>query len=100
MIRALAFIAIVPVLLPVARGGQAAAGDPWTRVPALATSCLADDFTATIERLHETIKAELAKQEEANNEAKQKFDEMDMMQKMQKMQAFMAKDPQKAMKVM
>ena len=61
---------------------QAPAADPWKRVPALATSCLADDFTATIGRLHEATKEELAKQKEKNDEVELKFGKMDMTEKM------------------
>lgn len=94
-----ALLAIVFGVASIESVAQAPAPDPWKRVPALPTSCLADEFPTAVSTLHETIKSELTTQKEVNDAIKLKFGEMDIGVKMQKMQAYMAKNPQDAEKV-
>ena len=56
---------------PLTEAPQAPAADPWTRVPPLPTSCLADEFPAAVRALHETMKSEFAKQKDANDKVKE-----------------------------
>jgi hypothetical protein len=84
-----------------AASAQAAAGDPWARVPALPKSYFSDDdFVDRIEKEYAAINADIDEQAKLNAAIKKSFDEMDMTQKMQRMQAYMAKNPQEAMKTM
>jgi hypothetical protein len=78
-----------------------AAADPWRLVPALVTSCFAeDDFNDRLRAASEAIGVEMENQKKINEVAKERFDKMDMMEKAQRMQAFMMKNPQEAMKMM
>jgi hypothetical protein len=78
----------------------AATTDPWKRVPA-PTSCFRDDgYHAKLNEAREAIQADMAKQTELNATLEEKFSAMDMREKMSRMQAYMAKDPQAAMKMM
>jgi hypothetical protein len=78
-----------------------APADPWTLVPALATSCFADDgFSDRLHAASGAIGAEMEKQKKINDAARERFDKMDMGEKAQRMQAFMMKNPQAAMKMM
>lgn len=85
--------------IPVTLASQSPAADPWTRVPALPTSCLADEFPATVRALHETMKSELARQKEANEKVKERLKTMDSQERMSRLQAYMARNPQEAAKV-
>lgn len=80
---------------------QTAAQDPWTRVPATPTSHFSDDdFIGRVDNEYTAINADIQKQSERNAAIKKSFDEMDMTQKMERMRAYMAKNPQEAMKMM
>lgn len=80
---------------------QSTSPDPWSRVPAAATSFYSDDdFISKVETEYAAINANIDKQAAINAAIKKSFDEMDMAQKMQRIQAYMAKNPQEAMKVM
>ena len=100
MKRSASFIALACVLTSIEGAAQATASDPWNRVPALPTSCLADEFPASVGTLHERVKNELAKVKETNDKLELEYGAMDMQERMRRMQAFMARDPQHAMKVM
>lgn len=79
---------------------QATPGDHWKYVPALPTTCSANDgFAGKLETASTTIGAEIEKQNRINAAAKEAFDKMDMMEKAQRMQAFMMKNPQAAAKM-
>ena len=93
-----ALLAIVIGVASMESVAQAPAPDPWTRIPPLPTSCLADEFPTAISTLLETIKSELTTQKEVNDAIELKFGEMDIGVKMQRMQAYMAKNPQEATK--
>jgi hypothetical protein len=100
MKRSAALFAIAYVVFSVESAAQTTASDPWRRVPALPTSCLADGFTESVGTIHESVKTELASVKETNDKLAQDYGAMDMQEKMRRMQAFMARDPQQAMKVM
>ena len=86
---------------PTAQGRGAGAPDHWSLVPALATTCFADDdFLNKVDAARTAIDAEIERQTKINVAAKDRFDKMDMGEKAQRMQAFMMKDPQAAMKMM
>ena len=99
MIRSFAFVAVASVGASISLTAQAPA-DPWQRIPAFPTSCLADGFPAAVEALRTTLHGEIEKQKEVNDSLQLQFNNMDMQEKMRRMQAFMAKNPQEAMKVM
>jgi len=80
---------------------QSGSADPWSRVPAAATSYYSDDdFVSKVDAAYAAINTDIDKQAKVNAAIKKNFDEMDMTQKMQRIQAYMAKNPQEAMKVM
>ncbi|CAN5791673.1 hypothetical protein BH23GEM3_BH23GEM3_13960 [soil metagenome] len=80
---------------------QAAPPNPWTMVPAPATSCDADDdFGEKLAAASTAIQAAKQRQETVNAASKEKFDAMDMSERAQRMQAFMMKNPQEAMKML
>lgn len=86
---------------PAAQGRRAGPPDHWSLVPALATSCFADDnFLDKVDAARTAIDAEMETQKKINAAAKERFDNMDMAERAQRMQAFMMKDPQAAMKMM
>ncbi len=96
-----ALIAIAPLVAANPAFGQAAQGDDWKFVPPLVTTCFSDDgFSETLNAAQDAIQAEIAKQEEINAAAKEKFDNMDPMEMAQRMQEFLMKDPQAAMKML
>jgi len=100
MTRRVAVLAIAALGVSSHARAQAPA-DPWRRVPAATTSCFSDDGLSR--RLHEiglSVQDDLRKQRELNNELTAKFQKMDMMEISQRMQAYMAKNPQEAMKMM
>ena len=100
MTRRTAVFALATLGLSAQARGQTPT-DPWRRVPAPATSCFADDgISRQLSDIRLSIEDDLRKQTEVNNELRKKFDKMDMMEKMQRMQAYMAKNPQDAMKMM
>ena len=100
MTRRVAVFAIVTLGISSEVPGQAAT-DPWRRVPAATTSCFSDDgMPGQLHDIRTSIEDDLRKQTELNNALKEKFEKMDMREKMQRMQAYMAKNPQEAMKVM
>ncbi len=75
--------------------------DPWQRVPALPTSCFADDgMETTFRELRAVIEDDFRRQRELNLELRKKFENMDVMEKTQRMQAYMQKNPQEAVKMM
>ena len=81
--------------------GQSGSADPWSRVPAGPTSYFSDDdFVNKVDAAYAAINTDIDKQAKVNAAIKKNFDEMDMTQKMQRIQAYMAKNPQEAMKVM
>ena len=98
--RPYAVIAAILCAVPATLTAQSPAADPWQRVPALPTSCLADEFTTSVRTLRESIQNELEKVKETNDRLELEYSRMDMQEKMRRMQAFMAKNPQEAMKVM
>jgi len=80
---------------------QAAPLNPWTMVPAPATTCHADDdFIEKLDAAKTALGEAMQRQASVNAAAKEKFDAMDMSEKAQRMQAFMMKNPQEAMKMM
>ena len=82
-------------------GAQAPPSDPWKMLPALPTTCFAEDgFSEKLHAASESIKAEVERQKKVNDEAKKQFDNMDMMEKAQRMQAFMMKNPQAAARML
>lgn len=96
-----AVVAIAPLVAANPAFGQAVQGDEWQFVPPLVTTCFSNDgFSETLSAAYDTIQAEIAKQEEINAAAKEKFDNMDPMEMAQRMQEFLMKDPQAAMKMM
>jgi len=80
---------------------QAAAQDPWTRVPAVSTTYYSDDgFVERVSQAYDAVVSDIEKQTKVNAEIKKNFDQMDPNQKMQRMQALLAKNPQGAVKMM
>jgi hypothetical protein len=80
---------------------QTTAPDPWKKVPALPTTYFRDlDFSKKLGELRTEIVEEQRKQFEINNDIEAQYGKMDMMEISRRMQAYMAKDPQKAMKMM
>jgi hypothetical protein len=80
---------------------QATAPDPWKKVPALPTTYFRDrDFSKKLDDIIVEISDARRKQNETNIEIDAQFGKMDMMEITRRMQAFMAKDPQRAMKMM
>jgi hypothetical protein len=100
MIKQVAFV-ISLVSMAGAASAQTTLPDPWTRVPALPTTCYRDLAfeTATGELLTQNSDAH-TKQRELNIDVQAEFGKMDMQERMQRTQAFMMKDPQAAMKMM
>src|SRR5688500_11771243 len=81
--------------------GQAAPPDAWTMVPALPTTCFVDDgFSDRLSAAITAIQAEVERQTKVNDDARERFDNMDMTEKAQRMQAFMMKNPQAAARMM
>ena len=77
------------------------APDPWKKVPAAPTTYFADrDFSRKLGDVSTEIGDAHRKQTEINIDIEAKYGKLDMQEIMQRMQAFMAKDPQKAMKMM
>lgn len=95
-------LALTIVLLGCAGAAAAqTAADPWARVPAVPKSYFEDDdFLVKVDTQYAAINADIDKQAKINAAIRKSFDAMDMTQKMQRMQAYMAKNPQEAMKVM
>jgi hypothetical protein len=84
-----------------ALAAQTPAPDPWKKVPATPTTYLADmDFSRKLEDVSTEVGDAHRKQTEINIDIEAKYGKLDMMEISQRMQAFMAKDPQKAMKMM
>jgi hypothetical protein len=80
---------------------QAAPLNPWTMVPAPATTCHADDdFIEKLDAAKTALGEAMQRQATVNAAAKEKFDAMDMSEKAQRMQAFMMKNPQEAMQML
>jgi hypothetical protein len=80
---------------------QTTAPDPWKKVPALPNTYFRDlDYSKKLGELRAEIDEEQRKQFEINNDIEAQYGKMDMMEISRRMQAFMAKDPQKAMKMM
>ena len=80
---------------------QGATADPWSRVPALPTSCYNDDdFESRMNAAATINNAEWMRQTDVNNRVKAKLDSIDMGERMQRMQAFMVQNPQQAMQAM
>lgn len=100
MTRRLVLFVIATLGIAVPARGQTAA-DPWRRVPAATTSCFADDgVPGQLHDIRIAIEDDLRQQTQVNNELRKKFEKMDMMEMSQRMQAYMAKNPQEAMKLM
>jgi hypothetical protein len=80
---------------------QAPAADPWKKVPVAPATYFADnDFSTRLHSLAVEVGDERRKQREINNDIEAKYGKLDMQEIMKRMQAYMAKDPQKAMKMM
>jgi len=80
---------------------HAQAPDPWRKVPAAPTTYFADQaFSSALHDLAVQVGDERRKQTEINGDIQAKYGQLDMQEIMKRMQAFMAKDPQKAMKMM
>ena len=100
MTRRVAVLAIATLGISSQVRAQAPA-NPWTRVPAAATSCFSDDgIPGQLHDIRISIEDDLRKQTLVNNELRGKFEKMDMMEISRRMQAYMAKNPQEAMKLM
>ncbi len=77
------------------------APDPWTKVPAAPTTYFADrDFSVKLHDLAVEVGDAHRKQTEINIDIEAQYGKLDIMEVTRRMQAFMAKDPQKAMKMM
>lgn len=77
------------------------APDPWKMVPAAPTTYFADrDFSRKLGDVSTEIGDAHRKQTEINIDIEAKYGQLDMMEISRRMQAFMAKDPQRAMKMM
>jgi hypothetical protein len=99
--RSKTLVVVAMVCGTAALQAQATASDLWRKVPAAPTTYLMDrDFSIKLQNLSAEIGDEQQKQLEINNDIEAKYGKMDMQEIMQKMQAYMAKDPQKAMKMM
>jgi hypothetical protein len=84
-----------------ALAAQTPAPDPWKKVPAPPTTYFADmDFSRKLGDVYTEVGDEKTKQDEINIDIEAKYGQLDMMEISRRMQAFMAKDPQKAMKMM
>lgn len=83
-----------------ARGASpppARAQDPWTKVPAVPTSCFRDDdFDARLNALTQELIADAERQQAVNTKVMERFNAMDPMERMRRMQEAMMKDPQAA----
>ena len=84
-----------------ALAAQTPATDPWKKVPAPPTTYFADrDFSRKLGDISTEIGDAYRKQTDINIDIEAKYGQLDMMEISRRMQAFMAKDPQKAMKMM
>jgi hypothetical protein len=100
MFRNIGAVAVMILVSATIAPSQSAA-NPWNNVPAAPTTYFADrDFSVKLHDLAVEVGEDHRKQTEINIDIETKFGNMDMQEKMQRMQAFMAKDPQKAMKMM
>jgi hypothetical protein len=80
---------------------QAAPPNAWRMLPALPTTCYVDDdFSARLGAAGEALQAEVDRQKQVNDAARERFDNMDMQEKAQRMQAFMMRNPEAAMKML
>jgi len=93
--------AIVAMSSASALAAQTPAPDPWKKVPAPPTSYFRDqEFSRKLGDLYTEVGDERRKQTEINIDIEAKYGQLDMMEITRRLQAFMAKDPQKAMKMM
>jgi hypothetical protein len=80
---------------------QAAATDPWTKVPAAPTTYFGDlDFSRRLLDLSAELQDLRRQQEEINTRISVEYQKLDPMEIVNRMNAFMMKDPQKAAKMM
>lgn len=80
---------------------QAAPPDAWRMLPALPMTCYVDDdFTDRLNAAGVALQAEVDRQKQVNDAARERFDNMDMQEKAQRMQAFMMRNPEAAMKML
>lgn len=92
---------VVMMLGSATSAASQSAPNPWNKVPSAPTTYFADrDFSRRLQDISVEIGDAKSKQEEINNDIEAKYGKLDMQEIMQRMQAFMAKDPQKAMKMM
>ena len=82
-------------------GAQTNADDPWNKMPPLPTTCYADhEFSIKLANLYAELGEQKSQQEAINTELGQKAQQLDPMEMVRRLNEFMARDPQKAMKVM
>jgi hypothetical protein len=94
-------LAIVAMSSASALAAQTPATDPWTKVPAAPITYFADlDFSRKLHDLSIEVGDAHRKQTEINIDIEAKYGQLDMMEISRRMQALMAKDPQRAMKMM
>ena len=94
-------LAIAAMSSASALAAQTPAPDPWKKVPPAPTTYFADlDFSRKLGDVYTEVGDEKRKQDEINNDIEAKYGQLDMMEISRRMQAFMAKDPQRAMKMM
>lgn len=85
---------------------EAAAADPWARVPPFTTLCyqrvdsVADPFDAKIEAAKAALQADWEKQAEINAKIEEEYQSIDPMEMASRMQQWMMNNPQEAMAYM
>ena len=99
--RSQTLFVVAMVCGPAFLNAQATASDPWRKVPAAPTTYFNDQaFSSRLHELAVEVGDQRRNQIEINERISLEYQKLGPQEIMQRMQAFMARDPQKAMKMM
>ena len=94
-------VALCTLGIPVSVTAQSASAAVWKLVPAMPTTCFADDgFAGKVGEAQNAAIAAKDHQDALNAKIREQFDAMPMMEKAQRMQAWMMKNPQAATRML
>jgi len=100
LVRSIAATWCLTLGVPHTVTGQAAAMDPWKKVPPAPTTCFRDDaFDARLQATSQELLADNNRQVALNEKLLARFNSMEPMEKMRRTQEWMMKNPQAAAKM-
>lgn len=102
LMRSLFVAGLAGSLWPMALSAPPAPPDPWTKAPPLPTTCYveSDSFPDKFRAAIESVKVDMERQQQLNEELKNRVGQLDPMEQAKRMQDYLMAHPEEGMKLM